>query len=492
MLEALRKAGMPEKPLGAVQEKPSIAVLPFDNLSPDPEQEYFSDGLSEELINKLAQVKDLHVTARTSSFSFKGKSVDMRTVGEKLGVAYLLEGSVRKSGDQLRITAQLIKAEEGYHLFSETYDRELTDIFAIQDEIAEAVTTALSVTLGVGEFNRPGMTGSIEAYDEYLRAYANYDTFNPDSILAAIDLFKRVLDIDPDFGLGWLHLSGAYSGAVRVLPPGQTLGFKDKEEEALERARAIAPDMSELLRVTAYEHYENSMWLEADRIYKQILDEQGHADSDANLDYGLLLMRAGRTSDALPYLQRAKNLNPLDPAIYAFLGVALFNLKRIDEALVEARLGQTLGGPDYGHIVTEYLVALEANDRTQAASIISPYDNLGGDYSLVEILRTEDTETALEKLKELSKRSDIPQAGRLYLLHIASLLGDPELAFKNFVESGAFNTPGIIWHPMHRGIWQLSAFKTYVRDIGLYDYWCDSGEWGDYCRPVGDDGFECD
>ena len=127
----------------------TIAVLPFDDLSPEKDQEYFSDGLADALITKLSQVKDLQVTARTSSFYFKGKKVDMRTIGETLGVAYLLEGSVQKSGNQLRIIAQLIKAEDGYHVWSETYDRELKDIFNIQDDIIEAVTTALSVTLGM-------------------------------------------------------------------------------------------------------------------------------------------------------------------------------------------------------------------------------------------------------------------------------------------------------------------------------------------------------
>lgn len=191
-----------------VKEGPkTIAVLPFVDLSPEKDQEYFSDGLTEELINKLAQMKDLQVTARTSSFYFKGKNVDMRTIGEKLGVAYVLEGSVRKSENQLRITAQLIKAVDGYHLWSETYDCESKDIFTLEDDIVKAVTTVLSITLGVGEFARPGVTHNFEAYDLYLRAYSNILKFTPDSILEAIDLVKHALDIDPDSGLGWLLLS---------------------------------------------------------------------------------------------------------------------------------------------------------------------------------------------------------------------------------------------------------------------------------------------
>jgi adenylate cyclase len=482
-----------------VEEAPkTIAVLPFDNLSPDPEQEYFSDGLSEELINMLSQVKDLQVTARTSSFYFKGMSVDMRTIGETLGVTYLLEGSVRKSGEQLRITAQLIKAVDGYHLWSETYDRELKDIFTIQNNIAKAVTTALSVTLGVGEFSRPGMTRNMEAYDEYLRAYSNYLKYTPDSRLAAIDQLKHALDIDPDYGLSWVRLWAAYIYAIDILPPGQTVDFRARAAEALKRARAIAPDMPELLIAIAEEHQRSGNWLEADRIFRQILDEQGHASPEANSGYGRMLMRTGRNSDALQYLQRAKRLNPLDPTISFYLSAALFNSKRIDEALVEARRGQTLEGYDSLPIIIEFLVALEVNDRSRATAVIAAYYNLEGDdpdanmLRLAELLLMENIEAALSELKELSEGSDISPTTRMFLAHVASELGGVESAFENLRESRDEDVLTAIFHPIHRAIRQLPAFKTYVREIGLYDYWRNTGEWGDFCRPVGEDDFECD
>ena len=164
----------------------SIAVLPFINMSEDKANEYFADGLAEELLNKLARVKGLQVTGRTSSFYFKGKNEDLRIIGETLGVANLLEGSVRKSGDQIRITAQLINASDGYHLWSESYDRNLKDIFEVQDEIAMAVTTALSITLGAGEFSLPGSTRNVEAYDEGLKAAALWKFFTQDTVKDAI------------------------------------------------------------------------------------------------------------------------------------------------------------------------------------------------------------------------------------------------------------------------------------------------------------------
>jgi adenylate cyclase len=479
----------------------TIAVLPFDNLSPDPEQEYFSDGLADALITKLSQVKDLQVTARTSSFYFKGKKVDMRTIGETLGVAYLLEGSMQKSGNQIRIIAQLIKAADGYHLWSETYDRELKDIFTIQDNIVKEVTTALSVTLGVGEFSQPGMTHNIEAYDKYLRAISNGFKYTPDSILLSIDQFKQALDIDPDFGLAWLGLASNYSSAINLLPPRKTLGFRENAAEALKRAEIVVPDMPELLLVMAGEYPKSGNWLESEYIYMQILDEQGHANPTANEDYGVMLMRAGRNNDALIYLQRAKRLNPLSPSISFNLSVVLLNSNRIDEALAEASLGRKLLGPSTFFVITECLVALEINDRPQAATIITTYYKLDGDYPdatmlrLAEILLMEDKETALSELQELSKVPDISPISRVGIAHIASVLGDVELAFEclreSLRETGNTNSLAAIWHPIHNSIRQLPAFKAFVREIGLYDYWRESGKWTDLCRPLGDDDFVC-
>jgi TolB-like protein/class 3 adenylate cyclase len=482
-----------------VEEVPkTIAVLPFENLSSDKEQEYFSDGLADALITKLSQVKDLQITARTSSFYFKGKKVDMRTIGETLGVAYLLEGSVQKSENQLRIIAQLIKAEDGYHVWSETYDRELKDIFDIQDDIIEAVTTALSVTLGVGEFNRPGMTRNIEVYDEYLRACANELKNTPDSILAAIDHFKKALDIDPDFGLGWARLSNTYGYARTILPPGQTVDFRIEATKALKRAQIISPDMPEVLMITAEEKYKNGNWLDSELIIKPILEDYGHADPVVNEFYGRMLVRAGRNNDAIPYLQRAKRLDPLSSEISFSLSCALLNSKRINEALVEARRGQSLEGFDRLFTVIEFIVALKAHDRSKAADIINSYYKLEGDdpdatiVKLAELLLINDTETALSELKELSKRSDISPVARSYLAHVASELGGTELALESLRKSELYDAPAAIFHPIHSSVRQLPAFKTYVREIGLYDYWRNSEKWPDLCHPVGDDDFVCD
>jgi TolB-like protein len=225
-------------------------VLPFVNLSTDADQEYFSDGLSEEILNKLAQVADLQVAARTSSFSFKNRNDDMRVIAETLGVNYLLEGSVRRSGDELRITAQLIQADNGFHLWSQTFDRLVPDIFAVQDEIALAVSTALQVTLGTGTFALPGNTRNVEAYQHFLRgmAYANGGGIRDDVLYlqSAVDELVQAVTLTPEFARAWVLLWRVYGGQVANAPQNRIPELTNKRQEAYSTALALAPDMPEL------------------------------------------------------------------------------------------------------------------------------------------------------------------------------------------------------------------------------------------------------
>ncbi|MEP4891995.1 MAG: hypothetical protein ABJV04_18375 [Aliiglaciecola sp.] len=195
------------------QSTQSIAVLPFVNMSSDTEQEYFSDGISEELLNLLAQIPKLQVAGRTSSFAFKDKNEDLREIGEALNVKHILEGSVRKSGTKLRITAQLIQADNGYHLWSETYDRELSDVFKIQDEIARNIVEALKVKLGADDIkvlnNQP--TTNLDAHDAYLRAWPLYHERGSKGLLTAISLFEKATKLDPQFVEAWAMLADSYA-----------------------------------------------------------------------------------------------------------------------------------------------------------------------------------------------------------------------------------------------------------------------------------------
>ena len=240
--DATESAPAPSK----TQPDLSIAVLPFANMSDDASNEYFSDGLSEELLNLLAQVPDFRVAGRTSSFAFKGKNEDLRSIGEKLSVAHILEGSVRRQGDQIRVTAQLISAEDGYHLWSETYDDELEDVFAIQDAIARSVVEELKTTLLPAEREAiaSSATQDVEAYRHYLKGRAHARTRTPESLEQALAEFQQATLIDPDFAPPYAGMAAAYAlmdnyGYRSLVDTGPVA------ERAIERALALDPTASD-------------------------------------------------------------------------------------------------------------------------------------------------------------------------------------------------------------------------------------------------------
>ncbi len=235
----------------APEEKPSIAVLPFVNMSDDRENEYFSDGLSEELLNLLAKIPQLHVAGRTSSFKFKGTNEDLRIIGEALNVKHLLEGSVRRSGPRLRITAQLIDTENGYHLWSETYDRDLTDIFAIQDEIAGRVVTALKAhLLGAEVAVADQGTTNVEAYNQFLRGNYFLDDTSAENLEKARTAYETAIELDPGFARAYAGLAVAlqqtYSGWA-TSSGGEFIENFEKIRQVADKAAELAPDHSESL-----------------------------------------------------------------------------------------------------------------------------------------------------------------------------------------------------------------------------------------------------
>jgi adenylate cyclase len=250
---ALGLAAAPVAPPPKITDRPSIAVLPFDNLSGDAEQEYFSDGISEDIITDLSKISTLMVVARNSSFTYKGRAVDLRTVAKELGVAYVLEGSVRKAGGRVRITAQLIDGADGAHLWAERYDRELEDIFAVQDEVARKIIEALEVTLSPTEEARLGGPGTdnVEAYDYLLRGRELLYLFTEDATRASLEMFEKSISLDPDFAAPrWemalalfnQFLSGWAGGGQEILERGCRLAAEAVEcnSEDSEAHRVLA------------------------------------------------------------------------------------------------------------------------------------------------------------------------------------------------------------------------------------------------------------
>src|SRR5688500_12960575 len=210
----------------------SIAVLPFVDMSAGNDQEYFSDGLSEELLNLLSKITELKVIGRTSSFSFKGKNEDLRSIGQKLGVAHILEGSVRKDGNKIRVTAQLIRAIDGSHLWSETYDREMEAIFKLQDEIARAVVKEMKVKLLTAQ-SRSNVAGNVEAYNLILQGNYFFDKLDKDNVAKAIDFYNQALSIDSTDARAWAKLANAVSRQSFQNYIDQTTGYEKARHAAL-------------------------------------------------------------------------------------------------------------------------------------------------------------------------------------------------------------------------------------------------------------------
>ena len=338
----LAAASAPAKPAALpLPDKPSIAVLPFTNMSGDPEQEYFSDGITEDIITELSRIGDLFVIARNSSFSYKGKSLKVQEIGRDLGVAHLVEGSVRKAGNRVRVTAQLVEATTGNHVWAERYDRELDDIFAVQDDVTEQITEALQSRLQrPAEVRSERQTPqSIEAYDCILRAIEYSQRVTVEANAEVRVLCERALALDPDYAEAYTRLANTYVQEWNQ-------GWKQHPEETLDRAEALALKATEINSGLAFAHaILEHLYLWKKEHDKAIASgERALAldpnDSDTHAIHAMTLSWAGRPVEALSAVEKAMRLNPHHPHWYHFVhGLAFFEAQRLDEALAAFRRG---------------------------------------------------------------------------------------------------------------------------------------------------------
>src|SRR5512145_3059450 len=325
----------------------SIAVLPFTNLSGDPARDYFSDGMSEELLNLLARIPGLKVASRTSSFAYKGRNVDIREVGQELGVETVLEGSVRQAGEQVRITAQLIDAETGFHLWSETYDRKLEDIFRVQDEIAAAIVDKLRIELAPQEqalaVRDKAPTQNVEAYELYLQGRAAWKRRGEDNLRKAIDLYQRALGLDPGFARAYAALASAY-----VVLPGYTVEQGDEAqvlpmaETAARRALSIDPTIGEAHAVLAQMNSQRGDLLDAESGFFFAISLEPNAATPHHW-YSILLGKVGRLDQALEQARRAQELDPTSAIIAANLAAHYLARRDYDQAMRYVELSESLG-----------------------------------------------------------------------------------------------------------------------------------------------------
>jgi len=346
----------------AMPAKPSIAVLAFNNMGGDPEQEYFADGISEDIITALSKLSQLFVIARNSSFTFKGRNVNVQEVGRNLSVRYVLEGSVRKSGNRVRITAQLIDATSGGHLWAERFDRDLSDIFAVQDDVTQQIVGALELNLTAGDQQRLATehTDNLEAYDCFLRGREQWWRLTKGSIIQARELFQRAIELEPTFAPPYAFLAGAHT--LEYVNRWSPLPSKSLEEADRAATRAVALD----------DRYPYAHWQQAIiNLYMRrhdlaIREAERTIALDPNLAVGYEILGtsltySGRPAEALACFDRAMAQDPYFPDMWLhFQAQAMFQLGQYDEAVAclkrrlvrnpDTDISRVLLAASYGHL----------------------------------------------------------------------------------------------------------------------------------------------
>ena len=338
---------------------PSIAVLPFANMSNDQSSAYFSDGLADTMLHMLAQVDEIRVAARTSSFQFRDKSMDISKIGEQLNVSTVLEGSVQQAGDKVRVTAQLIDVENGFHLWSGNFDRDLNDIFAIQHEIANGVVAALKISLlgeVVGTMDRD-QTDNLDAYTEYLLGINELSSRSSESLHKAAEHLRKAVQHDPEYARGWATLGRMY---VEL----EEYGIMARDEamasaqEAATRALELVPDLSEALAVLGVIRLMENKWDEAGELLEQAI-AQSPNNAAALTYYGQYLLSVARPEEAVAAFEKSTRLDPLAEGAYLDLAGQYVALNRVDEALAVIRKIRSID-PDNPNASGAYAFAVAA------------------------------------------------------------------------------------------------------------------------------------
>jgi adenylate cyclase len=330
-----------ERMAAPLSEKPSIAVLPFNNLSDDSQQEYFVDGFTEDLITDLSQVSGLFVIARNSVFTYKGRAVKVQEVAQDLGVNHVLEGSVRREGERLRINAQLINAITGHHVWAERFDRELTDVFALQDEVIKKIVTAMKVELTDAE--KGGLekryTDSIEAYDLFLKGQRAFFEFTREGNQEARDLYREAVELDPKFARAWANLGWTHARDYQD-------GWSESPEDSLDTALALAKKGSKLDPTSSQVHWVLGQVLLFRQEYERALQavrkaiELSPGNADARILLARILAFSGDPKESIRLIEEAMRINPYYPMQYQMnAGIAYFadgDYIKAEAALVEA------------------------------------------------------------------------------------------------------------------------------------------------------------
>ena len=469
------KAALEQAVVKPTDQQPSIAVLPFANMSRDPDDEYFSDGLAEEIINALTHVPGLNVTARTSAFAFRGKEQDIRKIGEALDVRTILEGSVRRAGSRIRVTAQLINAGNGYHLWSERYDRELTDVFAIQDEIVESIVRALRIRLGRSEVPVAARRHStnVAAYQDYLRGLNHWYRRDADSIQRAAHFFEQAVQRDPNYAL-------AHAGVAESYASLGWYGFRPdeartKSRAALSRALALDDTLAEVHAAAGLcKLWLEWDWPETERALRTAIElEPSH--TRAKCWFAFLRMVQGRFSEACTFAREAQALEPVSPYVSAILVHALMLDGPHTEALTEVERGRDLA-PDSLHLLWSSGAAYvraglpdEAVAVLERAAMLTNRDTyylgwLGWAYAVANL--REPAESTLDELQARARTAYVSPVFRAWIL---GALGRIDEAFDLLEQGYQERSPLLPWlvYPVYDPMRNDARFNDLSRRMKL-------------------------
>jgi len=493
--------------------RPSLAVLPFADLSQSHDQEYLADGLAEEILNQLAQVPALRVVGRSSSFSFKGKNEDLRVIGQKLGVAHLLEGSVRRAGDQLRVTAQLVRTDDGTHLWSKTYAYELRDVLAVQDEISRDVAKALSVKLDVVRFSREqGGATNVEAYERFLRwrSTVMLELYDFERRRERLQLAREMVALDPQCVLCWDALASSLDEMALEVGDVQAEQLRAEAANVRGRIARMAPDSW-----IAKRDRSNALWLEGKRaeaiaLAKEIADA-GPLTQERVWDYAYMIYAMGHLNDTIALVEQVRAVEPLAIFLSRDLQFDYTAARRYEDAEAEYQRGLKLQGSQLEPTLVAFSRQLAGKRPGGVAELralhrqlreLSP-EWLDTPFSrdLGEVLGDRAAMLTLVRkgLEGEAHRGSIDFAHAYF---VADALGDAELAVaalrrhleaqRGFKE-GAMNqyNYSALWSAPYSRLRAHPKFKKLLIETGVAEYWRQTGKWGDGCRPVGAEDFQC-
>jgi TolB-like protein/predicted Ser/Thr protein kinase len=484
----------------AVPTVQTVAVLPFTNLTGDPDQEIIGDGLAEEVANQLAAIPGLRVTGRASSFSFKGKNKDLREIAAELGVANLLEGSLRGDGEQLRVTVQLIDGKEGTRLWSSRpYEHERSRILAAQDDIAQDVARALSVTLDVGALNQAqGGTRNLEA----ARRYWQWREMMLDERLAPLDvqrmvrLMREAVRLDPQFVLGWDTLALSLWNQAQYVgdtQPEHGEQLRAEAQQAWRHVAELAPDSWIVLCKRSDDLLRAEKWAEAEAVARQIL-ESGSLSFERAQPLINLLFATGRINETIELQAQVMALEPRALFVSRDQQYNLYAARRFKDVEIEYQRSRKLDGNHTSSELLAFTRGLARQDadpqvlRGMLEDVVIPGLAAWWDDFAAAI---PDREAMLAVLRRAS------EAGEQSPPVLADALGDRDLALSALRAhldatrhrfTGAWYAP---WLLVHSGARADPRFKALMREGGLADFWRESGTWPDFCKPVGRDDFEC-